>query len=98
MYHALLYKIKGFAPKVLHILLLTKQEPEPETADIAQKVAFLHLKMTAPEASFLNGFLRLRSELTPTQQWHSTELVPTSELASTLVLKNCPLALHRTWK
>jgi hypothetical protein len=43
-----------------------------------------------PEASFLNGFLRLRAELAPTQRWHLAELAPMRELAPTLVLKNFP--------
>jgi hypothetical protein len=48
-----------------------------------------------PEASFLNGFSRLRGKLEPTQRWHSAELAPTRELAHTLVLKNCPLGQDR---
>jgi hypothetical protein len=42
------------------------------------------------EASFLNGFLRLRGKLAPTHRWHSAELGPTRELAPMLVLKNWP--------
>jgi hypothetical protein len=65
----------------------------------SEKRQFMYVHETKftqdPEASFLNGFLRLRGELVPMQRWHSAELVPTRKLAPMLVLKNSPQKSRR---